>query len=143
MAVKKIKKALGPTRGKPKEFKCMPEDPGEEEIILVFNDTPDQDTHDIIKLERTGLPANYPDKDGKRVDWIGNFGIKNKKNDGYVDGIPYMVIVTPRENQILVCFNGETDQFEPVKFVPTPPEYPGKIAFELKIGDPGSGWVTR
>ena len=138
MANKKIKKTLDSARGNPKEFKCPAEDSGEEEIILLFKDAPDKNKYNVVKLERAGLPASY---NGKPVDWVGNFGIKEKKNDKYAN-MAYTVILSPRLGQTLVCFNSETEQFQPITVYPAPAEYPGKIAFDLTIGDPGSGWVT-
>jgi hypothetical protein len=137
MANKKVKKKLDPSNNKPKEYKCPAEDPREEEVILLFNNAPDKNKYDVVKLERTSLPTTY---NGKTVDWISNFGIKEKNNDKYAD-MSYTVILSPRTGQTLVCYNGATDQFHPITVYDAPSDYPGKIAFDLTIGDPGSGWV--
>lgn len=138
MANKKIKKSLDSAPGKPKEYKCPAEDPGEEEVILLFRDAPDKNKYDVVKLERAGLPASY---NGKNVDWVANFGIKEKNSDKYAN-LGYTVILAPRPGQTLVCYNSETEQYQPINVYPAPAEYPDKIAFDLTIGDPGSGWVT-
>ncbi len=137
MANKKIKKSLVSSGNKPNEFACPAEDVGEEEVILLFNNAPDKNQYDVVKLERAGLPASYQ---GKTVNWISNFGIKEKNNDKYAD-MTYTVILSPHPGQTLVCFNGATDQFHPINVYTAPAEYPGKIAFNLTIGDPGTGWI--
>jgi hypothetical protein len=137
MTTKKIKKSLASSAGKPKEFRCSAEDPGEEEVILVFKADLDKNKFDVVKLKRDGLPAAH---NGKTVQWVANFGIKEKNNDKFSD-MEYTVILAPREGQTLVCFNGANDQYHPITVYPAPAEYPGMIAFDLTIGDPGAGWV--
>lgn len=136
MADKKIKTKLGPA-SHAREFKCPAHDTGEEDVILLFASAPDGNKHDVVKLDRAGLPASYQ---GKPVEWIANFGIVEKEHGQYVD-MTYTVIVTPRPGQTLVCYNSAKNQFHPIQVRPAPAEYPGKLAFDLTIGDPGSGWV--
>jgi len=137
MVAKVVKSVIQATMRKPKEYVIPPEETGEEEIILLFDENLPSDK-EVVKLGLDNLPATY---NGQEVKWIGNFGIRRKIGGAYVDGISYQVIVTPRTGYTLVYYNGATGATQMAATTSAPSGYSGKVAFSLAIGDPGSGWI--
>jgi hypothetical protein len=134
MATKTILSVLSASVGNPLQYTCPADTGPADDLILLFQSDPAQQGLEVVKLSSAGLPPKT--STGKNITWQANFGIKKKNKNEYVD-VAYGVIVTPRTGYQYVYYDGST--VRTATLVAAPPQYPGKMAINLAIGDPGVG----
>jgi hypothetical protein len=135
MAAKKIISALSASAKNARQFVVPAETSREEDVILLFKDDLAAQKLEVVRLSVDTL-QNLT-FNGKPVIWLANFGIKKQGGEDYVD-VAYTVVVTLRAGYQVVYFDGKDVKPANSRGV-TLSDFPGKMAFDLNIGDPGVG----
>ncbi|MFZ6030245.1 MAG: hypothetical protein ACOYYS_21230 [Chloroflexota bacterium] len=144
MIAKKVIKALGAHAKNVCQFTCPAETDSAEDITLLFKADLASQKLEVVQLALDSLPKTH---NGDTIEWIANFGIRERATGKYVD-VPYTVFVKQRPGRALVYFDGkEVKRASCTKAVslsadafPMDIDKADRLAVTLSLGDPGIGW---
>lgn len=144
MTAKKVTKVLGAHAKNVRQFACAARTDASEDLTLLFQDDLATKKLEVVELSLDDLPKTH---NGDVIEWVANFGIRERGTEKYVD-VPYTLFIKPRPGRVLVYFDGkEVKRAAYTKAASLSAETSlvgvdkaDKIAVTLNLGDPGVGW---